>query len=50
MELTREDFEQIAEKHPGIRQTVENFWKERTDSTVEAMVASMEKMEEEQED
>jgi len=50
MELAREDFEQIAERHPGIRQTVENFWKERTDRTVEAMVASMEKMEEEQEE
>lgn len=41
MELTQDDFDRIAGRFPGIRDTVQNFWKERTERTIETMIASM---------
>lgn len=41
MELGREDFDAITQSHPGVRETLQRFWKERTDRTVETMVAAL---------
>jgi len=43
LELTRDDFEKIAKKHPHVQKVVEEFHLQRAHKTVEAIIQSLQK-------
>lgn len=45
LELKTEDFEEIASEFPGIKETIKEFYEERADDTVEAMLERMKEKE-----